>query len=406
MLIAMHRRTYIGLASLALTSACGFHIPGGSGTSDDAMGSGSDGSNPDSVAAACPWPYVPEYVMPCPATDGPAIDVSSGKAVLDTDAGTLTSVGTTIPIESEVTADVRVVWTRGLHIAAGAQIRVIGSFPLSIIATGAITIDGRLDGGGHANSPLVGDGPPGANPAACNVAGAGVGQPCADQGASGGGGGSFAEMGGQGGGGGDTRNCGVFSGPVPGGSGGAVVNARPSNLRGGCPGAIGGLSTLAGSVAGRAGSGGGAIALVARESLTISGTVNVGGAGGGGCTKRGAGGGGGSGGMIVLEGSTVTVTSGGRVAANGGGGGGGCDMNPSMDGTDGTDSGTGASGGANEGTGTDGGDGGARGDVAQTADVSSRGGGGGGGGVGFVRIHSAIGPGVAEPSSISPPPSP
>ncbi len=406
MLIAMHRRTYIGLASLALTSACGFHITGGSDTPDDAMGSGSDGSNADTIAAACPWPYVPEYAMPCPATDGPAIEVLTGKAVLNTDDGTLTNGTTTIDIESEVTADVRVVWTRGLHIAAGARIRVIGSFPLSIIATGAITIDGSLDGAGHASSPIDGDTPAGANPAACNVAGAGVGQPCADQGASGGGGGSFAEMGGQGGGGGDARNCGAFTGPVPGGTGGAALTMRPSNLRGGCPGAIGGLSTLVGSVAGHLGSGGGAIALVARDSLTIGGMVNVGGAGGGGCTKRGGGGGGGSGGMIVLEGSTVSVTTAGRVSANGGGGGGGCDMNTGGDGTDGTDSGMAASGGPNEGSGSDGGDGGARGDLPQTADVSSRGGGGGGGGVGFVRIHSALGPGLAEPGSISPPPSP
>lgn len=409
MLNAMDRRNgpYLGLAGLALVSACGFSIPGGSGTPDDG-GSGSDGPADDSPPNICPWPYTPEYVTPCPAKSGPAIDPPTGKSVLDTDMGTLTGpapASTPIPIQSEVVADVRIVWTSGLHIATGARLRVIGSLPVVFVSLGAITIDGELDGAGRASSPLVGDNPAGANPSECNTNGAGVGQPCAGEGASGGGGGSFGEMGGQGGGGGDGKNCGAnLTGPVPGGSGGAALSMRPANLRGGCPGAFGGQSTAGGAMAGRAGAGGAGVALVARDAITISGVINVGGGGGGGGSERSGGGGGGSGGMIVLEGSVVSVIGMGKVAANGGGGGGGCDGNTGDPGEDALNGGTPAGGGPKEGAGTSGGDGGARGDAPQPADTSTRGGGGGGGGVGFVRIHAISA--SADPAAISPSPSP
>jgi hypothetical protein len=403
MLIAMRARTYIGI--LALTAGCGFEVRGGGTTTDG--GSGSDsGSGSGDAAAICPWPYTPEYANPCPATDGPEIDLMTGKSVLNTDDGTLMTGLTTVAIESEIAADVRVVWTRGMHIGSEATLRVTGSFPVVFIATGSITIEGTLDGAGHEDSPLIGDNPAGANPVECgeaNAGGAGPGQPCAAEGASGGGGGSFATMGGQGGGGGDTRNCGAITGPVAGGSGGATVATRPPNLRGGCPGAFGGLSTQGGASAGRGGSGGAGVALVARDTVAISGRVNVGGAGGGGGSDRSGGGGGGSGGMIVIEGTTITVTPAGRVTANGGGGGGGCDNNTGDDGSDGA-SGVGpADGGENEGAGTDGGDGAARSAGAQSAQVSGRGGGGGGGGVGYVRFHSRDGiTAPSEPTSVSP----
>lgn len=405
MLIAMQWRTYIGLASLALTSACGFDIAGGS-TPDDA--NGSDGSHLVDASPACPWPYTPEYAMPCPATDAAAIELIDGEAVLDTTNGTLTHGLLEIPITSEITADVRVVWTRGLHIGAGMHLRVVGSYPLVIIATGAITIDGVLDGAGHAASRTLDDSPAGANPPECEagMAGAGVGQPCAQHGASGGGGGGYGEMGGQGGGGGDSHDCGGGNTDgMPGGTGGVSVS-RPLNLRGGCPGAVGGVSTDAAAVAGAGGSGGGAIALIARDELTIDGKVNVGGSGGGGGTKRSGGGGGGSGGMIVLEASTIVITSAGLVSANGGGGGGGCDGGSGGDGEDGGDGSDDADGGPKDASGTRGGDGGARGDPPEAAAISGRGGGGGGGGVGFVRIHSAINGAQADANSISPVPSP
>lgn len=403
MLIVMQSRTYIGLASLALTSACGFNIPGGSGTPDDATGS--DGNAGD-AASICPWPYEAEYATPCPAKTGPAIELVTGDAVLDTDAGTLTSGPVAIDILGEVIADVFVVWTTGLTIGTEADLRVTGSLPVVFISTGAITIDGDLDGAGDADSPVVGDNPAGANPPECDAAPAGPGQPCAAEGASGGGGGSFALVGGQGGGGGSGRNCAAAgTGPVPGGTFGEAVMTRPPNLRGGCAGGAGGESLDNGAAAGRAGSGGGAIALVARETITISGVVNVGGAGGGGGKERSGGGGGGSGGMIVLEATTITITIDGRVAANGGGGGGGADGGTADEGSDGEDSVMPAGGGAKAGSGTDGGKGGARADAAQAATISGRGGGGGGGGVGFVRIHSLSGA-TADPMSVSPAPSP
>ncbi|MFN0253310.1 MAG: hypothetical protein ACKV2T_40945 [Kofleriaceae bacterium] len=397
----MYRRAYIML--LGVVGACGFDVRV---NTDGGMGSGDGSGSADAMAAICPWPYTPEYANPCPATDGPEIDLTEGDLVLDTDDGTLTGGPTSIDIVSEITADVRVVWTRGFHIGPDATLRVIGSFPAVFIATGSITIEGTLDAAGRASSPLTGDNPAGANPAECGeptVGGAGPGQPCAAEGASGGGGGSFATMGGQGGGGGSGRNCGQVTGPLPGGTGGAIVAMRPLTLRGGCPGAAGGLSTQAGAIAGRAGSGGGAVALVGRDQVTISGRVNVGGAGGGGAVERSGGGGGGSGGMIVLEGTTITITTQARVSANGGGGGGGCDNNSADEGDDGKDGVAVAQGGANEGSGTDGGDGAARSNGAVSADVSGRGGGGGGGGVGYVRFHSRDGvTAPSEPTSVSP----
>ncbi len=404
MLIAMQRRTYIGLLSLTLASACGFDVRGGSGTPDDGMGS-DEGSTDGSVF--CPWPYEPQYAMPCPNKEGPPIDLPDGKFVLNTDTGKLTSGNglTEIEIRSEVVGDVLVVWTTGFHIADDADLRVAGSMPLVIISTGAITVEGDIDGQGHSNSPLLGDNPPGANPSECSDMdmGAGAGVECAAEGASGGGGGSFALIGGQGGGGGSTKNCGpvIGMGPVPGGTFGVAVPGRPPNLRGGCPGGIGGLSLESGAVAGRPGSGGGAIALVTRDVLTISGDVNVGGGGGGGGAQRSGGGGGGSGGMIVLEGFSVIVTASGKVAANGGAGGGGSDGGIGQAGDDGEEDGTAAEGGMQHGMGTRGGKGGSRMGAAEASTISTRGGGGGGGGVGFVRVFAGDGNAQAN-GSLSP----
>src|SRR4051794_23306363 len=120
MLIGMQPRTYIGLASIVLTSACGFEITGGSNTPEDGM-TGSDGmTSGDALAGACPWPYTPEYAMPCPAKDGAAIEILTDKQTLNTDDGTLSSGSVATPIESEIVGDIRVVWTRGLHIGADA----------------------------------------------------------------------------------------------------------------------------------------------------------------------------------------------------------------------------------------------------------------------------------------------
>ncbi len=411
MLIRMQRRTYIGLCSLAVMGACGFNVTSGSAPGDSGSGSGSDGGGTIDGSPACPWPYTPEYFpSPCPGKPGRPLELLDGTSVLDTDDGTLTNGGTAIDIESEIVMDVRVVWVTGMHIGPDADLRLVGSFPVAFIAHGAITIEGDLDIAGHAMPASIDDVPAGANSAACGSndnTGAKVGVACVAEGASGGGGGSFAQIGGRGGGGGATRNCGdvIQMGPVPGGAAGLPVTSRPLNLRGGCPGGAGGLSTSMGAVAGPGGSGGGAIALIARNTLAISGRINAGGAGGGGGAKRSGGGGGGSGGMIVLEGSTVSVTGAAKVAANGGGGGGGCDNNAGGPGKDGNYGDNEADGGSKEGQGTDGGDGGARGSDAEAADTSGRAGGGGGGGVGFIRVHSAVNPAQGDPSSFSPIPS-
>lgn len=128
---------------------------------------------------------------------------------------------------------------------------------------------------------------------------------------------------GEGGGGGGARDKGGDGGPsnMAGatGLGGASCSSGSTTipLRGGAGGGHG-----AGSSSNHGGGGGGAIALVAMESISISGTVGAPGAGGdagAGTSPSGeAGGGGGSGGAVLVEAPVVTIS--GEVTANGGGG--------------------------------------------------------------------------------------
>lgn len=176
---------------------------------------------------------------------------------------------------------------------------------------------------------------------------------------------------------------------------------------GGCPGRAGGLGDEDTGF-GEGGDGGGAIHLIAKGVVTITGVINAGGAGGfGGLDNRAGGGGGGSGGLIRLEGNTVDVAL-GVLAANGGGGGGGGNNQPSKPGAHGQPSLAVALGGKGEDSPDgDGGDGGVRGVVdGQPGNRSDRGGGGGGGGVGYIQAitNTPLGPaaGTSPPITRTP----
>lgn len=266
----------------------------------------------------------------------------------------------------------------------GDLVRVVGHRPLVLVATDSLETGGLLvdsENGLRA---------PGANPAAC-AAGKSL--------AGGGAGGSFMTKGGSGGDG--AVGAGNLGAP-------AVVGA-PTRLRGGCPGD--GADDVRGN-------GGGAIYLLAGNTIRINGPINVSGAGGaGGDVGGGGGAGGGAGGMIVLVAPTVIVSDGSAqrsggspllYAAGGGGGAGGLASGAGSPGGDvipsgfpnfgpgygggnyctppcTPENGKGGAGSSGSGDGAPGG-----------AGTSSGGGGGGGGGIGYIRVNSPNGPPAAS----------
>jgi hypothetical protein len=247
-----------------------------------------------------------------------------------------------------------------------------GPRPLVFVASETISVEGGL----LARGTSLGAGP-GANSASCADVSM-VGGTESSHGAGGGAGGSFGEAGGDGGGGATSAPGGIA----------APANSQPENvLRGGCPGGRGGAGTY--GVSAIAGDSGGAVYLVARDAITIAGTIDASGTGGGRGEANGGGGGGGSGGMIVLAAPTLAFVS-GSVFANGGGGGGGASSDVGVAGhISSSPSSPGLSGAADSGGATPGGNGGFQSVAAESAAQATAGAGGGGGGsVGVIRILS------------------
>lgn len=225
--------------------------------------------------------------------------------------------------------------TRTFRVETTITLKARGQLPLVVVALDRAEILGTLDlapddnrgiaGGFSAPVNMKGDGNgPGAG------AGAGIG---------GGAGGSYCGLGGEGGGG-----------------------NRPGRKYGTAEL----VPLLAGSSGGNgsiyeAGAGGGAVQIIAADSLTVTetGRIHVGGADG----LQHAGGG--SGGAILLESPEITVA--GMLAANGGGGG----------------SSAGSFGDGAAGEMIDGGDG------SRTDDAAFSG--GGGGGAGYIRLNTRMG---------------
>ncbi len=257
----------------------------------------------------------------------------------------------------------------------GSTVRVTGTRPFVLFADN-LDIRGTLDLSSNAQQT-------GAN---SNAVGCGLGTPPADGGSGGGHGGTFGDVGGRG-------------GSSDGSSGGASPDPKQfTTLRGGCDG---GAGASVGNGLGAGGASGGAVYLLARESITMSGSINASGAGALGATGNAGGGGGGSGGMIGLESPTILLFDDARIWANGGGGGEGSPgIASGSDGGVSIDPAVPAPGGA----GTAGGDGGSGGHgttaAGQGADSLDRGGGGGGGSVGIVLLRGT----VEGSGTISPPP--
>jgi hypothetical protein len=249
-------------------------------------------------------------------------------------------------------------------------VRATGPKPLVLLATDSITSTATafLDVGSHRDvAESLGAG---ADYSTCGPGTAAVGS-------GGGAGGSFAGGAGNGGNGNNAAGSGGIA---------AAATTLPINtLRGGCAGQTGAGPSA--SDRGLAGHGGGAVFLIAGNTIDLAGKLNASGeGGGGGLSNTGGAGGGGAGGMIGLDAPTIRIT--GALVANGGGGGEGCSVGGSG-GDTGDDGGlvTAANGGAGQsGTGGDGGNG-AAGPAAgpgESADPGSGGGGGGGGGAGII----------------------
>jgi len=330
------------------------------------------GMPPEAAAACTAWSFTPKDFDPCaiaPPEAQPTL--FTGAYIIDSDTGVMNGPGVSMKqLAYRDVNGVGVVSFSNLIVQANTSIRGEGMKPLAIVSWGSIQLDGALDVSSNLNNPAGA----GANPASCATSLGGNGL-AINGGDGGGGGGGYGGLGGRGGNGNNVTNSGGTAG---------IVRGLPAVIEGGCRG--GNAPIGDGGTPGKAGNGGGGIAVVAKDTLAISGIVHAGGSGGsGGAMSQTGGGGGGSGGMIRLEAAMLILESSAILAANGGQGGGGCDGATAGVGASGLAAAAEAAQGNSQGAGTDGGGGGFRDRVTgNAASQSSEGGGGGGGGVGYI----------------------
>jgi hypothetical protein len=336
---------------------------------------------------------VPSNIEPGLLAEGTRDLSVTTMAVFDTMACMAMSVGSRVVTQGDG-SEVCVLVVRDLRIAPEASLRVTGTRPLVIAASGEVVIDGLLDvsARGIERGPGGGAGGLPARPDGQGPAGGTRGQLE----------GTYPDGGGGGGGGCGDGGDGGSGGGADGGEGGAGRMTTLEPLVGGSGGGLGpgGLRSGASGNAGFGGGGGGAVQISARVAIRMRGRIFAGGGGGGAggtddrFTNWGAGGGGGAGGGILLESPVLELLDGAALLASGGGGGsGGNRGTPLAPGQDGRSLPGRASGGTGGGTyGASGGDsgGGADADALDGLDNDNGGanGGGGGGGVGCVVLRS------------------
>jgi hypothetical protein len=365
---------------------------------------------PDADTSVTCMTWHPQGFDPCAlGPPMPALHLKAGQYLYET-TGTTTMAGgrlsailpdntlrvllqSALAITQPDNSTVAVLSVDSLTVDAGATISVMGVQPFLLVAWSTMAIDGRIDAGSRvpmAGVPHIGAG---ANEACGTSAGSFGSMGGATGGSGGGGGGGLQGAGG----------AGAHGVAASGGMGGGTV--VPLVIRGGCPGGTSGMAGMSAtppaspSSQALGGAGGGAIRLVAHDSITIEGSVSASGAGGSGAPLNSAcgGGGGGSGGYVALEAPAVAIGANGAVAANGGGGGGGGGtLDAGNDGADGGIDLQAAPGGvvSSKGCGLPGGVGSAAGQLDGSDGTGAitggcGGGGGGGGGAGFITIASA-----------------
>ena len=289
-----------------------------------------------------------------------------------------------------------------LCVIAGRTVTVSGSFaaigarPLVLLASDAVNVMNTLDVSSTRTGSRTGAG---ANDTACP---AGTNGKNDSGGGGGGAGGSFGTVGGTGGLG-DRNNNLPPIGTAAGGTPGAALPA-PAVLRGGCKGSLGGegIDSDTSPTGGVGGDGGGAVYLIAVNSIMIAGNGNIFASGAGGSVSPVAagheqgGGGGGGGGMIGLDAPAIQIQ--GRIAANGGAGAGGGGNVGGVSGGDGTTMmwdmrAHGGSGDKTPGAGMSAGDGADGSTIGATnldGNPGDAAGGGAGGGLGLVWTWGAV----------------
>lgn len=410
----VHRRwRRLSAMALALLSACTFSpsplepSPGADG------GSPVDGTAPVDTLPDAPdsGPSIPQDIVHVPE-DAWLISeqdvVWAADVAIDTTALTIGGPGADgMPALMFVASphspegpELALLYLADLTVAEGVTVRVTGSRPLVVIASGNIALGGVIDAGAHGAEPGPGGGGNGPGP--------GAGQSGLHQGAyldPGGGGAGHATAGARGG---DAceGDCAVDA-VAPGGAGGPMYgDVAVAVLGGGSGGGQSGAGGLFACPPAVGGAGGGAVQLYATGAITVaaSGGISAGGGGGGGgfgffCSDSG-GGGGGSGGVVYLQARAIELA--GVLAANGGGGGsdgGALDGRPGADGALGAEP---AAGGVPSDADSAGGAGGT-GSLAPASGPDVNGalnGGGGGGAVGYIVLHCTdfAGAGVISPA--------
>jgi hypothetical protein len=288
------------------------------------------------------------------STSGPAATVLDGGCGSPAITSTVDAAGNSV------------ITMTGLDVATNARLHFVGTRPVQLLVLGDATVRGLVS----VSPTVAGLQPAGANASGCSTAQNGD---AADEGGGGGGFGGAGEVGGN-----------------SGGAGGLPNSSTDLPLRGGCPGGNGFRNS--GNSAG--GVGGGALQMIVRGVLVVSGTIAAAGGGGSPGTSDGeGGGGGGSGGTVILEASAVNL-NGGFVTANGGGGGEGGDTgSTSQRGSDGLLSSASRAPGGSSSNGGNGGSGGSDADPGGqvgASGTSSRGGGGGGGGAGVIFVGARM----------------
>jgi hypothetical protein len=367
-------RTWLhALGSLALIG-CSFSAKSGGGATQDA---GDDQVEPDAAPVIDAGTLVDSMVMPvCVGGSYEKVCVEPPAATLMLSTQTIDTTSSSLckPFSATPSIPLCVIPAMAITIPQGSAVTVIGNRPLVLLSTSTITIDGLLD----ASSTPTRTGPAADNGPCLTGTGAGS----AFQG-GGGGGGSYGTAAANGG-----NSPSSFGG-------GAAAAPNLAGFTAGCRGGKGGNGLGDG---GNGGHSGGAVLLLAAQTVTLGqdGTINASGAGGNsGRAGGGGGGGGGSGGTIVVDAPTVDLA--GKCFANGGAGGGGANNGQARDGGQSTAPDRAAVGGDGARTGGDGGDGatskagpmsGSPGSPGTFPTGGSGGGGGGGGGLGLIKVFA------------------
>lgn len=331
------------------------------------------------------------------AYDGLNPDTASSQVVREAGSGVDSESGIAFRAVPTSLHPVGLFLVESLEIEEGAAVIGTGTRPLVWLSASQMTIGGTFTAGADWLEGRRYPGPGGRRGGSGNGAdgeGAGGGLTTEERFAQsiGGSGGGYGSAGGEGG---DTTEGGRvgFDGGSPYGEPTLVP------LRGGSGGGAGAFPS------GFGGHGGGAMQLVAFNSITVSGVVDAGGGGGlGGATytntaqdvmNTGGGGGGGSGGAILLESEDVIID--GFVGATGGSGGQGGVTQTSETVEGGADGSAGradrvpAPAPPSEGAGGGGGEGSNSEGTAGNGVEGELNGGGGGGGAGRIRINTAQG---------------